>query len=118
MTPGAPQDGIPARPDEPWTTRYEEMRRQVMASLSTDTHAYGYALLVRRGVVAWMKAWPQSTPAPANGSGACRTADDVVVPSHLRRSAATLLVNMILSTPTEVPHEQRSGEGFPQPSSP
>jgi hypothetical protein len=86
-----------------------------MASLSTDTHAYGYALLVRRGLVAWMKAWPR--PAPARDSGACRTADVVVVPSHLLRSAATLLVNMILGTPTEVPHEQRSREGFPQPSS-
>jgi hypothetical protein len=31
-----------------------------------------------------------------------------VVPSHLLQSAASLLVNMILvlSTPTEVPHEQ------------
>jgi hypothetical protein len=117
MTPGAPQDGFPARPDEPWTTRYEEMRRQVMASLCTDTHAYGYALLVRRGLVAWMKAWPRSTAAPARDSGACRTAAAVVVPSHLLRSAATLLVNMILGTPTEVLHEQRPHEGFPQPSS-
>jgi hypothetical protein len=117
MSPGAPQDGFPARPDEPWTTRYEEMRRQAMTSLKTDTHAYGYALLVRRGLVAWIKAWPQSPPAPANESGTCRTADDVIVPSHLLRSAATLLVNMILGTPTEVSHEQRSREGFPQPSS-
>ena len=117
MTPGAPQDGFVARPDEPWTTRYEEMRRQVMESLSANTHAYGYALLVRRGLVAWMKAWPRSTPAPTHESGACRTADAVVVPSHLLRSATTLLVNMILGIPTEVPHEQRSREGFPQPSS-
>jgi hypothetical protein len=117
MTPGAPRDGFPARPDEPWTTRYEEMRRQVMASFCTDTHAYGYALLVRRGLVAWMKAWPQPTPAPARDPAAYRTADEVTVPSHLLRSAVTLLVNMILGTPTEVPHEQRSHEGFPQPSS-
>jgi hypothetical protein len=64
-----------------------------------------------------MKAWPQPTPASANESGACRAADNVIVPSHLLRSAATLLVNMILGTPTEVAHEQRFHDGFPQPSS-
>jgi hypothetical protein len=106
MIPGAPQDGFPPVPDEPWTTRYEEMRRQVMASLCVSDHAYGHALLVRRGLVAWMKAWPRPASAPSCAPGSRRTVDDVTVPSHLLRSAATLLVNMILGAPTEVPHEQ------------
>jgi hypothetical protein len=106
MIPGAPQDGFPALPDEPWTTRYEEMRRQVMARLCTIDHAYGYTLLVRRGLVAWMKAWPRPAPAPSRAAASRRTVDDVAVPSHLLRSATTLLVNMILGAQTEVPHEQ------------
>jgi hypothetical protein len=105
MIPGAPRDGFPALPDEPWTTRYEEMRSQAMATLCAIDHSYGYALLVRRGLVAWMKAWPRPAPAPSRDPGPCRTVDDVTVPSHLLRSAATLLVNMILGAQTEVPHE-------------
>jgi hypothetical protein len=106
MIPGAPQDSFPILPDEPWTTRYEEMRRQVIARLCAIDHAYGYALLVRRGLVAWMKAWPRPAPVPSRAAGSRPTVDDLTVPSPLLRSAATLLVNMILGTPTEVPHEQ------------
>jgi hypothetical protein len=88
-----------------------------MESSCTTIHSYGYALLVRRGLVAWMKAWPRPAPAPTRHSEVHGTAGEVTVPSPLLRSAATLLVNMILGTPTEVPHEQRSREGFSQPSS-
>ena len=117
MIPDVPRDQAPVLPDQLWTTRYEEMRERAMARSCSIDHGHGYALLIRRGLAAWIKAWPQSPPAPANESRACHTADDAVVPSHLLRSAATLLVNMILGTPTEVSHEQRSREGFPQPSS-
>ena len=70
----------------------------------TLDHVYGYALLVRRGLTAWMKSWPRPTPAPARSAGPGRTADDVSVPAHFVRSATFLLVNMILNTnaPLEV----------------
>jgi hypothetical protein len=33
MIPDAPQDRLPVLADEPWETRYEEMRSQVMTEL-------------------------------------------------------------------------------------
>jgi hypothetical protein len=64
--------------------------------------------LVRRGLIAWMKAWPRPAPESSRDSGSGRTVEHVTPSSHLFRSAASLLVNMILilDAPTEVAHEQ------------
>jgi hypothetical protein len=120
MTPATSRDSPPLPPDELWTTRYETMRGQVMTRLGTLDHVYGYALLVRRGLTAWMKSWPRPTPAPAPSIGPDRAADDVTIPAHFLRSAASLLADMILNidAPTEVPHEQRLVEDLDRASSP
>jgi hypothetical protein len=114
----AARDQVPVLPDQLWTTRYEELRERAMAKSSSINHAHGYALLIRRGLVTWMKAWPGPAQEPTRDLGSGSRAAALTVPSHLLHSAASVLVNMILSlgTPTEVPHEQRCHEGFPQPS--
>jgi hypothetical protein len=78
-----------------------------MQSGSFET-SYGYALLIRRGLVAWMKAWPRPAREPPRDQGSGPRVDAPPVPAHLLQSAASLLVNMILflGTPTEVPHDQ------------
>jgi hypothetical protein len=118
MIPDAARDQVPILPDQLWTTRYEEMRERAMAKSSSIDHARGYALLIRRGVVAWMRAWPQPAQDPPRDWGSNSRAAALPAPSHLFQSAASVLVNMILSlgTPTEVPHEQRCHQGLPQPS--
>lgn len=119
-TPVTPRDGPLLPPDEPWTTRYETMRGQVMTKPLALDHVYGYALLVRRGLAAWMRSWPRPTPGPSRDVGPGRAADDVTIPTHFLRSATSLLVNMILVTDarTEVPREQRPLEGLGRASSP
>ncbi len=116
MSTEAPREDALVLPDEPWATRYEELRQLVMARACAIDHTYAYSLLVRRGLVAWMKAWPRRAPQPTRDRGFCPTFDDVTVPSQLLRSAASLLVNMILipSAIAEVPHEQRFLEGLAQ----
>jgi hypothetical protein len=118
MIPDVPRDQVPVLPDELWTTRYEEMRRRAMARSGSTNNAYGYAVLIRRGLTAWMKAWPRPAQEPPRDLGSSSRIDALPVASHFLQSAASLLVNMILnlSIPTEVPHEQRSREGLPQPS--
>ena len=108
MIPDVPRDQAPVLPDQLWTTRYEEMRERAMAKSSSIDHARGYALLIRRGLVAWMRAWPRPAQDPPRDWGSNSRAAALPVPSHLLQSAASLLVNMILflGTPTEVPHEQ------------
>ena len=118
MIPDAARDQVLILPDQLWTTRYEEMRERAMAKSSSIAHARGYALLIRRGLTAWMKAWPLAAREPPHDLGSGSRVDALTAPSHLLQSAASVLVNMILSlgTPTEVPHEQRCHEGLPQPS--
>src|SRR5262249_24273059 len=108
LIPDVPQDQVPVLPDELWTTRYEAMRKRAMAQSGSIGNSYGYALLIRRGLVAWMKAWPRPAREPPHDLGSGPRADALTVPSHLLQSAASLLVNMILSlgTATEVPYEQ------------
>ena len=93
------------RPDELWATRYEEMRRRATADSRSIDDSYGYALLIRRGLVAWMKAWPRAVQEPHHDPGSAAGVATLTTPAHLLQSAASLLVNMILSlgTPTEVP---------------
>ena len=118
MIPDAARDQVLILPDQLWTTRYEEMRTRAMTQSGSIDNSCGYALLIRRGLVAWMKAWPGPAREPPHDLGSGSRVDALTVPSHLLQSAASLLVNMILSlgTPTEVPHEQRCHEGLPQPS--
>jgi hypothetical protein len=108
MSPGAPREDALVLLDEPWAARYEQLRQLVTARAGAIDHAYAYSMLVRRGLVAWMKAWHGPAPKTARDRGFSPTVDGVTVPSHLVRSAASLLVNMILipRPEAEVHHEQ------------
>jgi hypothetical protein len=106
MIPGLARDQV--LPDELWATRYEAMRKRATAESCPINDSYGYALLIRRGLVAWMKAWPRATQEPPRNPGSGPGIDRFTVPSPLLQSAASLLVNMILflGTSTEAPHGQ------------
>ena len=84
------------------------MRTRAMTQSGSSDNSSGYALLIRRGLVAWMKAWPRPAREPPRDLGSGSRDDALTIPSHLLQSAASLLVNMILflGTPTEVRHEQ------------
>lgn len=47
------------RRDEGMITRYEQLRRQALSG-SVDGAALGWALFVRRGMAAWMRAWSKT----------------------------------------------------------
>jgi hypothetical protein len=83
---------------EEWTTRYEAVRRQ---GIQGQHSGWELALLVRRGVMAWMRAWPTVEESsktrlhfnsPANGSPAA----EIVLPDSLCEQVTSVLVNMIL----------------------
>ena len=116
MIPETRRADVLVLPDEAWATRYEELRHLVMARACAIHHTHAYSMLVRRGLVAWMKAWPRCAPQPSRDRGSHAAVDGVTVPSHLVQSAASLLVNMILipRPQAEVHHEQRFLEGLTQ----
>ena len=86
---------------EEWTTRYEAVRQRALLVRHPDQSGWELTLLVRRGVAAWMRAWPSADRPPSYcrpslpPSDSCPTAD-VALPASLCEQMTSLLVNMIL----------------------
>ncbi len=79
--------------------RYEDLRRHVAER--EVSIGWGAVLLMQRGMVAWMKAWPASDKAPtADGGGPIREREksgvSVDVPGAPDREAISILVDMIM----------------------
>jgi len=74
-----------------WTERYEALRQQVLKnrqSLSVDP--LGLVLLLRQGVAAWMRSWPQASSTP---HGSCVAWAPVCLPDW-QRQLTELLAQM------------------------
>lgn len=81
--------------------RYEAVRRQALQEPCSLENGWELALLVRRGVVAWMCAWPavEEPPAPcphANSRADVSQAARITIPSSVCEQITSVLVNMIL----------------------
>ena len=78
-----------------WTARYEDLRRQASTQNERGSR-WGLALMIGRGVVAWMRAWPQRLVSVERR----RVRTDPygpVLPSHLNLLFTLLLTDMILN---------------------
>jgi hypothetical protein len=100
MKQGDSHDTLPSvdSPDR-WATRYEDLRRHAVEKESST--GWGAALLMQRGTVAWMKAWPANDESlAAGGSGPVAEKEVcgvlVDVPAVLCREAILVLVDMIV----------------------
>jgi hypothetical protein len=86
---------------EEWATRYEAVRRQAIQERHSLDNGWELALLVRRGVVAWMRAWPAVTE-PRTLCHHCNSDTDVsqaaqiTIPSSVSEQITSVLVSMIL----------------------
>ena len=77
--------------------RYEELRGEVLGQSAGGGPGLGLALLIRRGMAAWMRAWANCTPhveprrvrdPPANR----------MFPVDVRSQVARVLVDMVMNT--------------------
>lgn len=78
-----------------WATRYEELRRQVLQE--PDRGGWGRTLLLRRGLVAWMQAWPAEDNETRDET-ATKPPDSstpAALPAGLLEDLTQVLVNMI-----------------------
>jgi hypothetical protein len=76
-----------------WTARYEDLRRQASTQQERGGR-WGLALMIGRGVVAWMRAWP---PAPVSVERRqIHSAAGSQLPLCLHREVALVLTDMIL----------------------
>jgi hypothetical protein len=83
-----------------WTARYEELRRQVL--VEPEGGGWGRALLLRRGLVAWMEAWPSNEGASQEASKSSQpSVEAMTLPVGLCGEITRVLVNMILDQTKE-----------------
>ena len=78
------------------TMQYEALRRQIMDAAAPANVAQGWALVARRGLAAWMRAW-----APTQGAESAAAPTDVsagapVWPAPLQSEIVRLLTDMTL----------------------
>jgi hypothetical protein len=64
--------------------RYEQLRARVVSG-EPDCFRLGLAMLERRGVVAWSRAWQATAPAPAAPAAGAPRAAVVPLPSDARQ---------------------------------
>lgn len=81
--------------------RYEAVRRRAIEERHSLKNGWELALLVRRGVVAWMRAWPTVEEPPTLPDHADSRADDsqaapITIPSYVCDEITSVLVSMIL----------------------
>ena len=79
-----------------WTQRYEDLRRQASAQPGWTGQRWGLALLISRGVVAWMGAWPQRMVSVERRQSHT-VSDHTELPSDLHHQVALVLADMILN---------------------
>ena len=76
--------------------RYEELRGQALGRPSVIPRGQGLALLLRRGMAAWMRAWAQCAPQlptpPKEQRG-----DESILPFEMHREVTMILAGMVLS---------------------
>ena len=79
-----------------WTRRYENLRQRASAQPGCTGRRWGLALLISRGVVAWMRAWPQRLVSVERRQS-CALSDHTELPSDLHYQVALVLTDMILN---------------------
>jgi hypothetical protein len=51
--------------DEDLIMRYEELRMRALSQVDRSEGGLGWAMFVRKGMVAWLRAWREHNPSPA-----------------------------------------------------
>jgi hypothetical protein len=81
--------------------RYEQLRRDAIGPRAHGGEGLGFALFLRRGMTAWMQAWPECAGNVDPGTRAQPDVDETI-PGDMRSQIATLLACMILGLQQEV----------------
>jgi hypothetical protein len=80
---------------EDWTARYEDLRHQASFQSAAAHRNWGWALLIGRGVAAWMRAWPPCS-VPAERRQTHTVTESPRLPSSLHHQITMVLTDMIL----------------------
>ena len=86
-----------------WTARYEQLRGQALEQ-GCGGRGWGLTLFLRRGLVAWMRAWPPtSSPNPARERATREEPEQRMrLSTELRDEVVSVWVDMVLHKQEEV----------------
>lgn len=89
--------------DGNWTTRYEDLRRTAINGAWSASGSWGLSLFMRRGLSAWMHAWPQRVgDDPPVPEPVLPSVPSTALSSSLSMQLVTVLANMVLTARQEV----------------
>ena len=86
----------------PWAARYEQLRCQALHE-GCGSRGWGLTLFLRRGLVAWMRAWPP-VPSPEPQRQETRQGepeDRLRFSAELRDEVVSVWVDMVLNQQEE-----------------
>lgn len=86
-----------------WTVRYEQLRGQALEQ-GCGERGWGLTLFLRRGLAAWMRAWPQTSSPKRPREPATREEpqEKMHLSTELRDEVVSVWVNMVLHKQEEV----------------
>jgi len=103
IDPAADSFGLCRVPAVQWTARYEQLRQQALEQ-GCGGRGWGLTLFLRRGLVAWMRAWPQASVAepPREQATPEEPEQKMRLSTELRDEVVSVWVGMVLHTQQEV----------------
>lgn len=86
-----------------WDQRYEPLRQIALAGATGG--GWGLALVCRRGMAAWMRAWPSSERSPGHDSEpvAAEPNERICLPGALHEQLVGVMAGMILDAERGIP---------------
>lgn len=88
---------------EPWPERYEDLRCQALKGNAADHEdGRGLVLVLRRGLVNWMQAWPRPSAASERGARSASELPSIDLTSPVGHELAHILATVILQQRQEV----------------
>ena len=103
IDPAADSFGLCCVPAVQWTARYEQLRQQALEQ-GCGGRGWGLTLFLRRGLVAWMSAWPPaSSPNPPREQATPEEPEQRMrLSTELRDEVVSVWVDMVLHRQQEV----------------
>ena len=103
LDPAADSFGLCCVPPVQWTARYEQLRGQALEQ-GCGGRGWGLTLLLRHGLVAWMRAWPPtSSPNPPREQATREEPERRMrLSTELRDEVVSVWVDMVLRKQEEV----------------
>jgi len=91
-------DTGPSRAGHPLCERYEQLRSHVLNGSVLPGQAYGFGVLLRQGMRAWMEACePYAGPVETAPMGGARSRDSGILASAVQKELTLLMAAMVLN---------------------